>query len=144
MVQVLIQAEAGSRERRVYDESTLEYLDTQPTAAPYPYPYGFVIGTRTADGDCLDCYLITTERPLAGTIVECDPIGLLCQEEDGQPDHKILASLPGREVALTDEITQELQTFIARLFAAFPATHLQVGPILPQGAALDHLRDARA
>ena len=57
MIQVLIQVAAGSCKRNLYDESTLEYLETRQASRPYPYPYGFVIGTNAVDGDCVDCYL---------------------------------------------------------------------------------------
>lgn len=40
MVRVLIQAEAGSQDRRVYDERTLIHQGMCRIALPYPYPYG--------------------------------------------------------------------------------------------------------
>src|SRR5262245_8044317 len=98
MIKVCIEVEAGSCEKHRYNEKTLEYQGTRWSARPYPYPYGFILGTRAADGDNVDCYLITTERLQAGTIVECEPIGLLEQDEDGEVDHKVLAALPGQDV----------------------------------------------
>ena len=59
MIQVLIQVEAGSCDKHFYNERTLEYRETRRITRPYPYPYGFTIGTSAADGDCVDCYLIT-------------------------------------------------------------------------------------
>lgn len=143
MLRVLIQAAAGSCEQRIYNESTLEYLNTRPAAAPYPYPYGFVIGTTAADGDCVDCYLITTERPHAEDIVACEPIGLLHQLEDGKPDHKVIATRPGDAALPHDHLFQELQIFITTLFRAYIDTQVQVGPLLPRAAAWDYLRAAR-
>ena len=124
-------------------ESTLEFLETRRLSGRYPYPHGFVIGTSTADGDCVDCYLITADRTPSGTIVECEPVGLLLQEEDGEADHKILAALPGQDVTLGQELLQELQDFIATLFATFPDARVRVGPILPREAALQHLQNSR-
>src|SRR5262245_44996167 len=117
MIEVLIQIEAGSCDKAFYNERTLEYLETRRTARPYPYAYGFVIGTSAADGDCVDCYLLTRDSLQAGTIVACEPVGLLKQDEGGEIDHKVLAVLPGQDVALGHELLQELQEFIAALFA---------------------------
>jgi inorganic pyrophosphatase len=142
MIQVLIQVAACSSEKDVYDERTLEYRETRRTARPYPYPYGFAIGTRAADGDCVDCYIITRDPLKAGTIVECEPVGLLEQDEDGEVDHKVVAALPGQDVALGQELLQELQDFIAALFATFPGVHVRVGPPLPREAALEYLQDS--
>ena len=143
MIRVLLQATAGSTERQIYDESTLTHLETRSVAAPHPYPYGFVIGTTAADGGCVDCYLITPDRPPVGAIVECEPIGLLCQDENGEPDHKILATPAGCEVTLPADLLLELESFITTLFAAFPGAQVRVGPILSRAAALDYLRESQ-
>jgi inorganic pyrophosphatase len=143
MIQVLIQGEAGSCEKHFYNERTLEYTETRRISRPYPYPYGFVIGTSAADGDSLDCYLFAADSLKSGTIVECEPVGLLVQDEDGEADHKVLAAVPGEHVALGQELLQELQDFIYALFAAFPDVSVRVGPILPREAALRHLQDSQ-
>ncbi len=143
MIQVLIQVEAGSCDKNFYNERTLEYLETRRISRPYPYPYGFIIGTSAADGDSVDCYLITTHRPKSGTIVECEPVGLLEQDEDGEVDHKVLAALPGQKVELSQGLLQELQDFIYMIFAKFPEVHVSVGPILPREAALHHIQAFR-
>jgi inorganic pyrophosphatase len=108
---------------------------------PYPYPYGFILGTNGADGDNLDCYLITREGPQAGTIVECEPIGLLEQDEDGEIDHKVLASMPGQDVEAGQALQQELQDFIYSVFRQFPDVHVHVGVLLPREAALDYIQE---
>jgi inorganic pyrophosphatase len=140
MIQVLIQVAAGSCDRNLYNERTLEYLETRHGSLPYPYPYGFVIGTSSADGDCVDCYLITNDRLMAGAIIACEPVGLLLQDEDGEVDHKILACIPGQNVALGLELLQELQVFIDAVFAKYPNGRVRVGPILPREATLHHLQ----
>ena len=143
MIQVLIQVTAGSCDKHFYNERTLTYLETRRGCRPYPYPYGFIIGTRAADGDCVDCYLITNDRLTAGTIVECEPVGLLLQDEDGEVDHKVLAAVPGQDVVLGQEVVQELQDFIYAIFAKYPDMHVRVGPVLPREAALHHLQESR-
>ncbi len=139
MIQVLIQVAAGSCDRRIYKESTLEYLETRHGSHPYPYPYGFIVGTNAEDGDCVDCYLITGSPVTAGSILECEPIGLLLQDEGGEIDHKILAALPGEAVVLGPELLQEMQTFIGSIFAGYPGI-VSVGPILAREAAEAYLQ----
>ena len=141
MIKVLIQVEAGSRERNLYDEKTLEFKGKHQISRPFPYPYGFIIGTSAADGDCVDCYIITRDKLQAGSIVECEPVALLLQDEDGEVDHKILAALPSQDVVLGQELLQELQDFIYAIFANYPDMRVRVGPLLPREAALHHLQE---
>ena len=141
MLQMMVQVARGSRVRKLYDERILKYRRTQRIARPYPYPYGFIIGTRAEDGDCVDCYLITKDKVTSGTIVDCEPVGLLLQYEGSEIDHKILAVLPGQQAALGPELLQELQEFIYAIFASHHDMRIGVGPILPREAALDHLQN---
>ena len=143
MIKVCIEVAAGSCERHRYHEQTLEYQGMRQTSQPYPYPYGFILGTRAADGGSVDCYLITTERLPAGTVVECEPIGLLEQDEDGEVDHKVLAAMPGQDVEVGQGLLQELRDFIYAMFAQFPDVCVRVGRLLPREAALHHIQACR-
>jgi len=144
MIKVCIQVVAGSCDKNLYNEKTLEYKETRRVSQPYPYPYGFILETSAADGDNLDCYLITNERLRNGNIVECEPIGLLEQHEDEEIDHKILAAMPGQDdVVISQKLLQELQDFIYAVFARFPDVDVCVGPILPREAALHHIQACR-
>ena len=140
MIQVFIEAEAGSRNKNRYDENTLEYKETGQVSKPYPYPYGFILGTRGPDGDSVDCYILTKDSLRAGTIVECEPIGLLEQNEGEEIDHKVLAALPGQEIELDSKLRKELSDFIYATFSEFPEVNVHVGRILSQEAALRHIQ----
>lgn len=143
MIQVFIQIEAGSHEKSFYDEKTLAYRETRRTSQPYPYAYGFIPGTRAQDGDAVDCYVLTKDSLKAGTLVECEPVGLLEQDEDGEIDHKVLATLPGQNVELGPELLKEFQDFIHGLFSPYPDMRVSVGPIQPREAALRHIQEFR-
>jgi inorganic pyrophosphatase len=143
MIQVLIQVEAGSREKNFYNEKTLVYRETRRGSKPYPYPYGFIIGTSAEDGDAVDCYIITKDKLKTGSLVECEPIGLLEQDEGGEIDHKVLAAVPGQDVELGPELLNELQDFIYAIFAQFPDVQIRVGPIQSREAALNHIQQYR-
>jgi inorganic pyrophosphatase len=141
MIKVLIEVAAGSCDKNLYHARTLEYQGTRQVSRSYPYPYGFIVGTRTADGDGVDCYLITQQVLEPGTIVECEPVGLLEHDEDGEVDHKVLAALPGQAVDPGQDLLHELRDFIYAIFAQLPEAHVRVGRILPREAALRHIRD---
>ena len=143
MIKVLIQVAGGSSERRIYNERTLEYKETRSNLPPFPYPYGFILGTRAPDGDSVDCYLITDENLQAGSIVECDPVGLLEQMEDEEVDHKILAVLPGHRAELNQVLAERFRGFISQVFAKFPDINIKVGNILPREEALRHIEAFR-
>jgi inorganic pyrophosphatase len=143
MIKVCIQVAAGSRERRTYNEKTLQYKETRLSSLPYPYAYGFILDTDADDGDNLDCYLITRQKFPSGTIVTCQPIGLLEQYEGDEVDYKILATLPGEAVQVSQELYTELEAFICAIFSDAPEGYLRLGPILPLQAALDHIQACR-
>jgi inorganic pyrophosphatase len=140
---MLVQVAAGSCDRQIYNERTLEYLETRRGSRPYPYPYGFIVGTSAEDGACVDCYLITSDKVTPGTIVECEPFGLLLQDEGGEIDHKVLAAMPGQVAVPGPELLQEMQEFIYAIFAGADV-EVGVGPILPREAALGHLQKCRS
>jgi hypothetical protein len=58
-MKVLIENEAGSSTKHLYDEQTFQLKSTRTVQRPYPFPYGFIIGTQSGDGMCLDCFLLT-------------------------------------------------------------------------------------
>ena len=143
MIKVLIQTAGGSSERRVYDERTLEYKETRKfhQSPPYPYPYGFILGTYSDDGGCVDCYVITHEPLAAGSIVECEPVGLLEQHEGDEIDHKILATVPGEVIELNQDVVEKLRNFIYAAFAQSPDGYIAVGDLLPREQALEHIQE---
>jgi inorganic pyrophosphatase len=143
MIRVLIQVAADSSEKRLYNEMTLEHKETRQISKLYPYPYGFIIGTRSEDGDAVDCYLITHQKLKAGSVVECEPVGLLEQNEDGEIDHKILACLPGENVELSEELLKELRDFIYDAFTQYPEVNITIGRMLPREVALSHIQKFR-
>jgi inorganic pyrophosphatase len=139
MIRVLIEAEAGSREKHIFDEDTLVQRGVRRISRAYPYPYGFIVGTKTGREEAVDCYILTADPLKTGTMVECEPVGLLEQLEDGEVDHKVLAILPGQNAELNQELEHELRVFIEAVFRDFPETRVQVGRILSKEAALEYI-----
>jgi inorganic pyrophosphatase len=143
MLKVLIQVAGGSTDRRIYNERTLEYVETRTGALPYPYPYGFILGTWSEDEACVDCYVITHNKVEAGSIVECEAAGLMEQHEGEEIDHKVLGLLPGEQVELNQEVEDALRNFILKAFANYPEMKVTVGRILPRAEALRHIEKFR-
>src|SRR5262245_57306473 len=119
-MRVFIENEAGSRRKNIYDERTLAHLRSVEVSADYPFPYGFVLGTIGGDGDAVDCFVLTDTPLRSGTIVECEPVGLLEQIEDGEIDHKVLAVPPGTDARLDAATLAALRTFTGGVFAHVP------------------------
>lgn len=138
-VRVFVEAEAGSNLRHVYDEATFELRGSRRLSAAYPFPYGFVVGTRTDDGDAVDCYVLTPTALAPGQLVDCEPVGLLEQFEDGAADHKLLAVPVGAPMTLEPGVRGVLQEFIATVFKAYPGVEIDVGRLLGADVAADYV-----
>ena len=141
-MRVLIENEAGSRRKNTYDETSLLWLKAEEVSAAYPFPYGFVVGTKAGDGDAADCFILTARNLASGTIADCEPIGLLEQVEDGEIDHKVLAVLPGETFAL-DQAEPALRAFVTSVFAHLPGKQMTIGRLLDRQAAEAYLRTCR-
>ncbi len=139
MLSIFIEAQAGSREKGVYDEASLERRGTRTALLPYPYPYGFIPGTAGGDEDeCLDCYLISSRALQAGKAYDAEPFALLEMLEDGGVDHKLLARLPDEPepaAASLPALRAELEAFILGIFKAYPEVNVRIGAILPKADA---------
>jgi inorganic pyrophosphatase len=138
-MRVFIENEVGSRRKNTYDERTLALLRSVDVSAAYPYPYGFVLGTSSGDGDAVDCFVLTNTPLKSGTTVECEAIGLLEQVEDGEIDQKVLAVLPGSEARIDEAVIAALKRFAAGVFARVPDKRMQIGRVLDRAAAEEYL-----
>lgn len=144
MIEVLIQAEAGSVEKTRYDERTLEPIAAGTVSRPYPYSYGFVLDTTASDGDNADCYVFGDDKLQSGSVVSCEVVGLLEQTESGEPDHKVLAVVAGQSTVVPARALEVLQDFIYGIFSEYPDTTVRVGSIRPRDAALKYIRDCQS
>ena len=142
-MKVLIENEAGSKIKHLYDEHTFKLRSTREVARAYPYPYGFIIGTQSGDGMCLDCFLLTKKGIPSGEIVEAEPIGLFEQIEDDQEDHNILAVQRGERFDLTIDVQKELTDFVLNVFADVSGKRITVGRFLGREAALSLIAATR-
>jgi inorganic pyrophosphatase/GNAT superfamily N-acetyltransferase len=143
-VRVFIENEAHSTRKHHHDERALTFQRAETVSRAYPFPYGFVMGTTNADGDCLDCYVITERALRTGDIVECEAIGLMEQTEDGLTDDNVLARLVDEPWGVTAVVQQTLTDFVQNVFRHIPGRTIGVGQFFgPEHAerAIDSSRD---
>lgn len=119
-IKVIIECQAGSDIKNVFDEITLADKESFTVSRIYPFPYGFIQNTKSGDGDCLDCFVLT-KKPLAvKQEVEVEVIGMFEQFEtrDGvrKDDHNLLAKFPDEDLVLTDEIKDVLREFVLHVW----------------------------
>lgn len=132
MIRVFIENEAGSTQKNHYDERALRFQRAEVVSRPYPFPYGFVLDTTNADGDCLDCFVITGQPLHSGDIVECEVVGLMEQTEDGLTDNNVLGRLVNadEEVGIGNLVQQTLTDFVQNFFRHVPGKLIDVGRFL--------------
>jgi len=139
VLRVFIENGAGSNVKHHHDEETFELQRVEQVSGAYPYPYGFIPGTRAPDGDCVDCFVLT-ERPLrTGDLVDCEPIGLMEQWEAGVVDNNVLAVPVGEPVPDLAPAIPVLTRGILELFAGMPGRETAVGRFLPAEDAIAYL-----
>lgn len=139
-LQVFIENEAGSATKNTYDEKALRLLGSQTLSRPYPYHYGFVLNTRSGDGDAVDCFVVTRNILRAGDIVECVPLHLLEQIEDGEIDHKILCVPAGSPNILDDGAEANIRAFVTSAFSHIPGKRMQLGSLLGSTQAVEYIQ----
>ncbi len=153
-MKVFIEAEKGSHEKNVYDEATLAWKTVKRSLLQYPYPYGFILGTATDDGEAVDCYIITEKKLQAGTTVDCEVGALLEFFESDEIDHKVVAFLSEpedgvsdivrpdnqREILLNTNLRKELTEFITGIWKKYPEIKIKVGELQSKKAAIEYVK----
>jgi len=138
-IRVFVENPAGSHLKHHHDEETLELLRVEPVSGAYPYPYGFIPGTRGPDGDCVDCFVITTQPLRTGDLVDCEPIALMEQWEAGVVDNNVLAVPVGEPAPDLGPVIPVLTRGILELFVGMPGRETAVGRFLPAEDAVAYL-----
>lgn len=139
-MKVFVENEAGSNQKNLYNEKTLEYKKTVTVSRKYPFPYGFILDTTSGDGDNLDCFILTKQKLKTGQIVECEPIGLMEQIEDGREDHNILAKLLVENAEVDDNVKEKLTEFVSHVFDHRMGKVIKVGRFIGKEEAKKYVK----
>ena len=87
-VHIVIDTPRGSRNKLKWDEKlgVLKLSHILPAGAVFPFDFGFVPGTRGADGDALDVLVLTDEPLVPLCLVQARLIGVIEAEQtqDGE------------------------------------------------------------
>jgi inorganic pyrophosphatase len=142
-MKAFVQNEAGSRIKNSHNEKTLKFVGTSQVSRPYPFPYGFILETTAEDGLNVDCFFLTEESLKTGQIVECEPIGLMEQLEDGKADHNVLAVIRGEKALVNKTAELTLTEFVSRVFEHIPGKKITVGRFRGRDAALKFISSHR-
>lgn len=152
-MKVFIENEAGSDQKNLYDEKTLEYRKTVTVSRKYPYPYGFIMDTTSGDGDNVDAFIITDQPLESGQIVECEPVGLMEQMEKSwdeskrgveEVDHNVLVALSGDDQKIvSDEIKARLTDFVLHVFDHIRLDKNRVGNFLDKEEAMKYIQSCK-
>ena len=122
---MIVEIPKGSRNKYEVDHDTGDiYLDrTLFTATRYPADYGFIPDTLAEDGDPLDAMVLVSEPTFPGCHIRVRPIGLFLMEDQGHPDHKVMA-VPVREpvwgdVKSLDDLPPHMLAEIEHFFTVY-------------------------
>jgi inorganic pyrophosphatase len=139
VIHVFIENPAGSSNKHHFDERRRILRAVSAVSRPYPFPYGFVLDTPAADGDNLDCFVLTERRLSTHDVIECEVLGLMEQWEDGAIDHNIIARPVGEPQQITAALEAQLVDFVSHVFEHLPGKVVRAGRFLDAPAALQHL-----
>lgn len=142
-IRVFIESEAGSSTKNRYNEKTLQLVGSTVVSRPYPYPYGFALDTLSGDGDGLDCFVVTEQALQSGDVVECIPVHLLEQIEDGEIDHKVLCILAGDPAVVADGAVTTIRAFVTSVFAHIPGKRMEIGSLRGPKEAQRYVQECR-
>lgn len=74
------------------------------TSMSYPCNYGYVPHTIAGDGDPVDVLVVAPFALIPGVVIRCRPVGMLCMEDEGGEDAKVLAVPVSKITPLYDNI----------------------------------------
>jgi len=149
-IKVFIENEGRSNRKNIYNEKTLEYLESTTVTGEYPYPYGFILDTTGGDGDNVDCFVLTDKRLKSGQLVECEPVALMEQTESSwerpgeqEEDHTILATLIGETAVIDEAFKASMREFVLHIFDHIPGKKTTVGEFLGKEAAVRYINKCK-
>ena len=126
-VNVVIESPRGSTVKFKYDGERRVITVARPLVSglAYPYDWGFVPSTRSADGDPVDAFVMWDAQSYPGVVISARPIGVLRVEQTNPESHKRerndrIAVVPMKAPRLSDvrnvfdfseRVRQELEHF---------------------------------
>jgi inorganic pyrophosphatase len=145
-IRVFIENEGRSNRKNIFNEKTLEYIESTTVTGEYPYPYGFILNTTGGDGDNVDCFVVTGRPLKSGQVVECEPVGLMEQTESSwerpeeqEEDHTVLAVPAGKTAVIDEAFRSSMRAFVLHIFDHIPGKSTAVGKFLGKEEAIRYI-----
>ena len=122
----VIEIPQGSHLKIEYDRQRACFMidRVEPRIYSKPVNYGFIPATLDEDGDELDVLVVCSEPIPTGVWLECNIVGVMKFEDDGEGDHKIVA-VPaddrdsGDSIKSLDDLGQRWQQQITEHFSHY-------------------------
>ena len=94
IVNAVVEIPRGTSAKYEYnpDYGYFEYDRSLASAMTYPATYGFIPQTKAEDGDALDILIYNSTPISRGTVVECNILGVLDMDDDGEKDYKVIGT----------------------------------------------------
>lgn len=90
-LRVLVECEKGSVHKYEYTpEGYMTIVRDLSKKYKYPFAYGCVPQTLAEDNDPLDAIVISDEMISAGTIINCNVLGIIRTVDNGEQDDKLI------------------------------------------------------
>jgi inorganic pyrophosphatase len=139
-VNVIVESPKGASIKLKYDDSKGVMVLSRPLQAglTYPFDWGFIPGTRGADGDPLDAMVLWDSASYPGVLIPSRLIGMLCVEQTNlrsgkrERNDRLLAvptSAARIEIRTVDDLTararEELESFF-HAAVAFQQKNLKI------------------
>ena len=92
VIEAVVEIPRGSRNKYEFDPATdsIRLDRVLFSSVHYPTDYGFIPGTKSADGDMLDILIVVEEPTFPGCRIQVRPIGFLRMVDEKGTDEKIL------------------------------------------------------
>ena len=135
-VHVIIDTPRGSRNKVKWDQKygvfTLSHVLT--AGAVFPFDFGFVPGTRAADGDALDVLVLADEPFFSGCLVTARMIGVIEAEQtqDGKTfrnDRMLAVARESRQYEGVRDLSDLPRTLVAEIEQFFVNYNLMRGRV---------------
>jgi len=126
-VRVVVESPRGAIVKLKYD-AALEVMSVSrplPLGLSYPYDWGFVPGTRAADGDPVDALVYWDVESFPGVVVPCRAIAVVRLEQDSKTNGRVrndrILAVPvkharGTLVKSADDLPARVKDEIAQFF----------------------------
>jgi inorganic pyrophosphatase len=132
VLRVVVESPRGSRAKLKYEPrlGAFAFSRPLPLGLVYPYDWGFVPGTRAADGDPVDAMVYCDAGTQPGVIVACRPIALLCVEQDGRDGGRQrndrLIVVPAADPRAPDDLAPRVRTELEKFFRAAAKQEIEI------------------